>query len=205
MREHVVKVFAKNPPKGFLELVDFTCDRNQFEIGVRDRKNIKTNHLSDKVTIKGTGPAQNVKIMDAGGSVVEVDIDFLTTLPMKQWPKQASNFLIRQRPSGWPSQSNLDYITKFPVTLGSSYSGYQGNNKDFLLCFGHQYVYLSEVFPSSARCLFMALKNLYKEKLVNVFSGLQSHTIRVVFMWFMEEHYRDDWASKKGFMKFLVN
>ena len=196
MREHVIKVFARNPPKNYLNIVEFTCERKPFDIGVKDIKKIKTSHLSEKVIIKGTGPAQNVKIMDNEGNSVEVDIDFLTTLPMRQWPKQASNFLTRKRTSGWPSRSNLEYITQFPVTLGASYQGYQNNNKDFLLCFGHQYVYLAEVFPSSARCLYMALKALYKKELVKIFSGLQSHTFRVAFMWFMEEHYSQEWTNE---------
>ena len=48
---------------------------------------------------------------------IELDIDFLITLQLDEWPEDANTFFkTRKRPSGWPSTADVSNILALSVT-----------------------------------------------------------------------------------------
>ena len=77
------------------------------------------NDLSDIVTITRKGPAENVQITRRHNiNQVEVDIDFLVTLPLDQRASRQSMAAFRRRgKSKWLSEPDVDYISSLTVTV----------------------------------------------------------------------------------------
>ena len=77
------------------------------------------NDLSDLVTIKRKGPAENVQITSRHSiNQVEVDIDFLVTLPLDQRASRQSMAAFRRRgKSKWLSEPDVEYISSLTVTV----------------------------------------------------------------------------------------
>ena len=77
------------------------------------------NDLSDLVTITRKGPAENVQITNRHNrNQVEVDIDFLVTLPLDQRASRQIMAAFRRRgKSKWLSQPDVEYISSLTVTV----------------------------------------------------------------------------------------
>ena len=77
------------------------------------------NDLSDIVTITRKGPAENVQITSRHSiNQVEVDIDFLVTLPLDQRASRQSMAAFRRRgKSKWLSEPDVEYISSLTVTV----------------------------------------------------------------------------------------
>ena len=77
------------------------------------------NDLSDLVTITRKGPAENVQITRRHNrNQVEVDIDFLVTLPLDQRASRQSMAAFRRRgKSKWLSEPDVEYISSLTVTV----------------------------------------------------------------------------------------
>ena len=75
--------------------------------------------LSDLVTIKRKGPAENVMIANSHNSEqVEVDIDFLVTLPLDQRASRQIMEAFRSRgKSKWLTQPDVEFIASLTVTV----------------------------------------------------------------------------------------
>ena len=77
--------------------------------------------LSDLVTITRKGPAENVMIANSHNSEqVEVDIDFLVTLPLDQRASRQIMAIFRTRvksKSKWLSEPDVEYISSLTVTV----------------------------------------------------------------------------------------
>ena len=77
------------------------------------------NDLSDLVTITRKGPAENVQITSRHNiNQVEVDIDFLVTLPLDQRASSQIMAAFRRRgESKWLSEPDVEYISSLTVTV----------------------------------------------------------------------------------------
>ena len=75
--------------------------------------------LSDLVTITRKGPAENVMIANSHNSEqVEVDIDFLVTLPLDQRASRQIMTAFRSRgKSKWLTQPDVEFIASLTVTV----------------------------------------------------------------------------------------
>ena len=75
--------------------------------------------LSDLVTITRKGPAENVMIANSHNSEqVEVDIDFLVTLPLDQRASRQIMEAFRSRgKSKWLTQPDVEFIASLTVTV----------------------------------------------------------------------------------------
>ena len=75
--------------------------------------------LSDLVTITRKGPAENVQITRRHNrDQVEVDIDFLVTLPLDQRAsRQIMEAFRRRGKSKWLSEPDVEYISSLTVTV----------------------------------------------------------------------------------------
>ena len=75
--------------------------------------------LSDLVTITRKGPAENVQITNRHNrNQVEVDIDFLVTLPLDQRASRQIMAAFRRRgKSKWLSEPDVEYISSLTVTV----------------------------------------------------------------------------------------
>ena len=75
--------------------------------------------LSDLVTITRKGPAENVIIANSHNSEqVEVDIDFLVTLPLDQTASRQIMTAFRSRgKSKWLTQPDVEFIASLTVTV----------------------------------------------------------------------------------------
>ena len=99
----------------FRQILPFLCLDGSEE----SRSSQGQNDLSDLVTITRKGPAENVQITSRHNrDQVEVDIDFLVTLPLDQRASRQIMAAFRRRGmSKWLSEPDVDYISSLTVTV----------------------------------------------------------------------------------------
>ena len=76
------------------------------ENGVKYLRNNPLHEVKELKTFKIVGPSLRAPVF---GPVIG-DVDFVTSHPCHDWPKQAEEWVDRLRPSGWPSKQLIHHI-----------------------------------------------------------------------------------------------
>ena len=143
--------------------------------------------MADTVQIKIVGPAVNVKIEEKEGNTALLDMDFIVGFPTEFPPMIRSEFLNRKR-SGWLSLSQVKFMIDRGVFITTKYARGECNDT-WRYCFSNQYNYLSLRTPERYKNLLRGLRYVYKVWLHPLGSGLTSHHMKTLFLWYMEEAF----------------
>ena len=157
--------------------------------------------MGDKVEVKIVGPAVNVRIEEKQNSpglattaaAAVIDIDFILGFPTEFPPKWKDEFLNRER-SGWLSRTEVEYLVNRGVFITTKYARGECNHT-WRYCFGNQYNYLALAIPERYKNLLRGLRYVYKAHLHPLGSGLTSHHMKTLFLWYMDECHHEDWRS----------
>ena len=148
--------------------------------------------MKDSVQIKIVGPAVNVRIEEQHEEEPVLDIDFVFGFPTEFPPAFRGEFLSRKR-SSWLSVSYIQRLVRDGVLMTTKYA--RGEHRHtWRYCFGQQYNFLSIVIPERCKNLFRGLRYVYKAWLYPLGSGLTSHHMKTLFLWYMDDcHDTEKW------------
>ena len=152
--------------------------------------------MSDTVQVRIVGPAVNVRIEERQGNTATaavIDIDFILGFPTEFPPKWRDDFLTRKR-SGWISRAEVEYLVNRGVFITTKYARGECNHT-WRYCFGNQYNYLALAIPERYKNLLRGLRYVYKAHLHPLGSGLTSHHMKTLFLWYLDECHQEGWRS----------
>ena len=217
LKESVGEIFVEpkylqEHKQEFLEADCVTVPRNKITIGgvrkaeVLDMQVISymaalRSKMADTVQVRIVGPAVNVRIEEkqadrAGhtrGSPAVIDIDFILGFPTEFPPKWREGFLNRKR-SGWVSRAEVEHLVNRGVFITTKYARGEYNHT-WRYCFGAQYNYLALAIPERYKNLLRGLRYVYKAHLHPLGSGLTSHHMKTLFLWYMDECHTEAWRT----------
>ncbi|XP_052080797.1 uncharacterized protein LOC127718787 [Mytilus californianus] len=138
------------------------------------------------------------------------DVDFVTCLKCHAWPNVAKKWLLRYRPSGWPSHDIISKVVTEGVLLvpiGSKSSSSAGNPLEWRFSFS-----LSEklLVYSLSHCqlLCYSLLKIFLKEILNknniLNDKLCSYYMKTVLFWVLEEDKKLDWIPENLLQCFLL-